>query len=139
MRSLLFFTIVTLLTLSGCAGMGIDDDKDLDPIAKVAISLRQGRHPAYTREATTEADVEERQQRMRLAAADREVIPGMDMRQVRGILGEPFDIETAGDPGQGNQRWVYPLGLSGRFGLGAKRMLYFEEGKLVGWENAHAQ
>jgi hypothetical protein len=134
MRNLL---VLSLVLLSSCAGMGIggDEEKELDPIAAVALSLRQGRHPAYAREPATEADLQERQTQLRSAIAQREVLVGMDMRQVTQVLGRPYDIESAGDPGQGNQRWVYPLGLSGRFGLGAQRVIYFEDGKLVGWEN----
>jgi hypothetical protein len=108
----------------------------------VALSLRQARHPAHAhvpqgegRDVMTEDQLEERNARLRAAVVEREVIVGMDMRQVRSILGQPDDVETAGDSGSGNQRWVYPLGLSDRFGLGAQRMLYFEDGKLVGWEN----
>jgi hypothetical protein len=120
------------LTFQGCALMSFDEDRDqVDPIAKVAAAIRDGR---TTNEASM-ADSGEFQQRVRSAMAYQELIPGMEMQQVRAVLGEPYDIETAGDAGSGNQRWVYPLGLSGRFGLGSERFLYFEHGKLVGWEN----
>lgn len=123
-----------LTLLQGCALLSFDDTPhdDGDPVARVAASIRDGNGASNS---ASMADPEEYHQRMREAVNYRELVPGMEMGQVRSIMGEPYDIETAGDAGSGNQRWIYPLGLAGRFGLGAQRMLYFEDGKLVGWEN----
>jgi hypothetical protein len=120
------------LSLQGCALLDFDQGRDeVDPIAQVASSIRDG-GTGY--DAQT-ADPGEWQAKVKSAMAYHELIPGMEMQQVRAVLGEPYDVENAGDPGSGNQRWIYPLGLSGRFGLGSERFLYFEHGKLVGWEN----
>jgi hypothetical protein len=129
----LSFLILLSSLAQGCALMTFDEKKDeVDPIAAAAAQVREGRDAQGT---ASGVDSGEFQARVREAIAYRELIPGMEMGQVRSILGEPYDIETAGDAGSGNQRWIYPLGLSGRFGLGAQRALYFENGKLVGWEN----
>ena len=128
----LFFLLVAL-SAQGCALLDFQDTPkdDLDPVARVAGAIRDN----GTSNPAALADPEGFNERIREAVAYRELVPGMEMSQVRSVMGEPYDIETAGDPGRGNQRWIYPLGLSGRFGLGSQRMLYFEDGKLVGWEN----
>ena len=130
-NSIRLLVISGALFFQGCALLDFDEKKgdDVDPIARVAGANR------VAPTSQSGADPEEFQERVRSAVAYRELIQGMDMQAVRSVLGEPYDIETAGDAGSGNQRWIYPLGLSGRFGLGSERALYFESGKLVGWEN----
>ena len=127
------FLIPVALLVQGCALLSFDETPkdDIDPIARVAGAIREH----GTSNAAALADPEGFNQRVHDAMAYRELVPGMEMGQVRSVMGEPYDIETAGDAGSGNQRWVYPMGLAGRFGLGAQRTLYFEDGKLVGWEN----
>ena len=58
----------------------------------------------------------------------------MPSQDVYRIWGQPGDVEAAGKNGgaYGNERWTYYEGLSG--GLGSARVLYFERGKVVGWE-----
>jgi hypothetical protein len=65
-----------------------------------------------------------------------EIVMGMKMNDVLSVWGKPGDVETAGDPQQGNQRWIYNEGLTTRWRLKASRIIYFEEGRVVGWENA---
>jgi hypothetical protein len=62
----------------------------------------------------------------------RDIFLGMEMRDVRDIWGIPLDIESAGDPRSGNQRWVYPGSLE--WVSYGKRLVYFEAGRVVGWE-----
>lgn len=134
MRNLTWMAGIGLLAVSlqGCALLDFTEDHDqVDPVAQAAASVRNGDGPSES----SSGEPGELQHRVNEAMAYRELIPGMQMQQVRSVLGEPYDIETAGEPGSGNQRWIYPLGLSGRFGLGSERTLYFEHGALVGWEN----
>ena len=121
------------LSLQSCALLDFDSHPadDLDPVARVAGAIRE--HGTSNQAAL--ADPGGFNQRIKDAMAYRELTPGMEMSQVRNVMGEPYDIETAGDAGSGNQRWIYPMGLAGRFGMGSQRTLYFEDGKLVGWEN----
>ena len=60
-----------------------------------------------------------------------DVFLGMGMRDVQGVWGSPDRIQIAGDPQYRNQRWVYteatPVGH-------AQRVVYFEDGEVVGWE-----
>ena len=57
----------------------------------------------------------------------------MAMNDVTSIWGEPSNVDTAGDPRDGNQRWTYYSGLSSRYGLGSKRVVFFENGRVAGW------
>jgi len=62
---------------------------------------------------------------------------GMRSPEVRRAWGDPREVQVAGDPRQGNEKWVYD-GES-TFGLtrtGA-RIVYFERGQVVGWESAY--
>lgn len=64
----------------------------------------------------------------------RELILGMDMRDVRTAWGEPGEVQIAGNPAMGNQRWIYYTSPSLRWGLRQARVVYFEGGKVAGWE-----
>lgn len=59
---------------------------------------------------------------------------GMAMDEVTQVWGDPREVDTAGDPALGNQRWTYTDGFSSRYSLGGKKIVYFEEGRVVGWE-----
>lgn len=60
---------------------------------------------------------------------------GMPMKDVRGVWGSPVRIETAGDPGRGNQKWVYYTGISS-LEEQPDRTVYFENGRVVGWDRS---
>lgn len=68
-------------------------------------------------------------QRVQTALRSGDVVLGMSMRDVYGSWGEPRLTEQAG---VGHQRWIYPEGPMR--GLGASRVVYFENGRVVGWE-----
>lgn len=53
---------------------------------------------------------------------------GMEMKQVSNSWGEPGDVHVAGDPREKNEKWVY------REGLNQTRIVYFENGRVSGWE-----
>jgi hypothetical protein len=59
---------------------------------------------------------------------------GMKMRDVKTSWGDPDQVETSGNQTFGNQRWVYPADPTQGYGLRARRVVYFEQGKVVGWE-----
>jgi len=63
-----------------------------------------------------------------------DVSAGMSMRDVTRTWGEPRHVQYAGHPGAGNQRWVYTHGPT-LLGASESRVLYFEDGRLVGWES----
>ena len=133
-RNLISLLSLISATLSGCAGLELfpgssmrDDfataepwDSDgYDPIAEVALALRQEvSHPEFRA-----SRLPERQG----------VTMGMDMRSVRGVLGEPRAVETAGNSGELNQRWVYFSGYE-LAPSSPTRVVYFENGQVSGWE-----
>ena len=66
--------------------------------------------------------------------ASRDITLGMDRSQVQQAWGSPRDVSYAGDPRSGNERWMYTLSVSSSWGLGPRKVVYFEGGKVVGWE-----
>ena len=60
-----------------------------------------------------------------------DVALGMSMNEVRNVWGDPGHVATAGNTPDGNERWTYSVGVSS---IAPTRHLYFEEGKLIGWE-----
>ena len=62
---------------------------------------------------------------------------GMSMREVEEFWGEPSQVYRAGlDQTSPNQKWVYHLSPSG-MGVHASRVVYFENGQVIGWETSH--
>ncbi|HTL12288.1 MAG TPA: hypothetical protein VL588_07360, partial [Bdellovibrionota bacterium] len=71
----------------------------------------------------------------RIPPSESEVYLGMPMEQVRTAWGDPRRIQIAGDPGFGHQRWIYETGAeAGGEGTTGTRVLYFEQGRVAGWE-----
>lgn len=60
-----------------------------------------------------------------------EIYVGMPMSEVLSAWGDPSNVQNAGAATQGNQRWTYSPSVNG---LTANRILYFEEGRVAGWE-----
>jgi len=63
---------------------------------------------------------------------------GMSMAEVQSNWGHPRHVLFAGTQTDGNQKWVYPDGSTSSFGLGQSRVIYFEQGRVVGWETSQA-
>lgn len=60
---------------------------------------------------------------------------GMAKQAVRESWGDPAVVEYAGRPGAGNERWSYKEYIPTSEGYQEEqRVLYFENGVLVGWE-----
>ena len=87
-------------------------------------------------EPSTEEQIAPSRYRLQRAISSRDVITGMNTRQVRRSWGDPTEIQFAGQSKSGNQRWIYVLGAP--TGLNSKsttkRIVYFESGHVVGWE-----
>ncbi len=72
---------------------------------------------------------------VRTAIDEGDVVLGMSKDAVLKSWGDPENIEVAGNPDFGSERWVYthfegsPEGYQKQ-----ERMIYFERGKVVGWE-----
>lgn len=64
-----------------------------------------------------------------------DVAMGMSQRAVTESWGDPDLVEVAGDPVYGNERWRYSRYISSADGYQKEtRVIYFEAGRVVGWE-----
>lgn len=62
---------------------------------------------------------------------------GMSRKAVRESWGDPDFVENAGDPMYGYERWNYHRFTPGSDGYQKEnRIVYFESGRVVGWETA---
>jgi hypothetical protein len=60
---------------------------------------------------------------------------GMSQKSVLESWGDPDAVETAGNPLYGYERWKYNRYVSGNEGYQKElRVVYFEGGRVVGWE-----
>jgi hypothetical protein len=65
----------------------------------------------------------------------KDIALGMSQDSVKKSWGNPDTIEIAGNPLYRNERWKYKKYVSSTEGYKLqKRIIYFESGKLVGWE-----
>ena len=77
---------------------------------------------------------EEQQTKVSRAIARSDLVAGMSMAEVNSAWGEPLEVQNAGQIRHGNERWLYRTGLSSKYGLGQTRAVYFEGGRVVGWQ-----
>lgn len=64
-----------------------------------------------------------------------DVAMGMSQKAVMESWGDPDLVEVAGDPVYGNERWRYSRYISSTDGYQKQnRVIYFEAGRVVGWE-----
>ena len=60
---------------------------------------------------------------------------GMPKRYVQMQLGVPAQVEVAGNPDYGNERWTYEASMPTSNGyITQRRYIYFENHQVVGWE-----
>ena len=65
-----------------------------------------------------------------------DIAVGMSQKAVTESWGDPDIVEVAGDPVYGNERWKYSHYASGNDGYQKEmRVVYFESGRVVGWES----
>ncbi|RME17217.1 MAG: hypothetical protein D6797_02980 [Bdellovibrio sp.] len=70
-----------------------------------------------------------------LAIEKKDIIPGMKQKDVIESWGEPQSIEVAGNPLYKNERWKYQKMIPSNEGYKKEvRIIYFEGGRVVGWE-----
>ena len=122
--------ILSFLNLKGDSSEA--DEISEDPIASAAAMYRR---PAGNLSESAQIAGDDEDYNPYRNAPPEEITLGMRMSDVVAIWGEPRDIETAGHANQGNQRWTYYQGLSSRWSMSATRIVYFEQGKVAGWEN----
>lgn len=64
-----------------------------------------------------------------------DIVIGMPKEAVIKSWGEPENIEVAGNPNYGNERWLYTHFESSTEGFQKQeRVVYFERGRVTGWE-----
>ena len=62
-----------------------------------------------------------------------DVTLGMTQADVLALWGQPRAAQSAGRSENGNVRWIYTQGPA-QWDTGDSRVLYFENGQVVGWE-----
>lgn len=69
-------------------------------------------------------------------SSDPNIRLGMNRSIVQRQMGQPSFVEVAGNPQLGNERWVYETKVPTLRGYYKERkIIYFERGNVVGWEN----
>ena len=64
-----------------------------------------------------------------------DIAAGMTRKAVKESWGPPDDVEVAGNPIYGNERWKYSEQVTSSEGyMTEKRTVFFESGRVVGWE-----
>lgn len=67
--------------------------------------------------------------------AAKDIAIGMPAQLVKRSWGEPDSVEVSGNPQFKNERWKYNKYISSNDGYKAeKKIVYFEGGRVVGWE-----
>ncbi len=124
--------VILLTILYGCAAVSnMISPSDDDPITKTARhEAQKGHQKNETLYPTPTAEVLEK------ALSSHEIFLGMTMKEVLISWGHPREIQNAGDSKGENQRWIYQDGLTYGLNLQPPRIVYFEKGQVVGWENA---
>lgn len=64
-----------------------------------------------------------------------DIAVGMSQKEVNESWGDPDVVEVAGNPVYGNERWRYSRYISSSDGYQQEnRIIYFEAGRVAGWE-----
>jgi hypothetical protein len=73
--------------------------------------------------------------RMKELIDSQDISVGMPMEYVKRAWGDPVGVEVSGNPVYKNERWKYTRNVPGSDGFHQqKRSVYFEGGRVVGWE-----
>ena len=134
--------LLLTLFLSGCAGLGVPgsdrwessfltSDRERDEDSEPMPYRRSWSAPSR------ENDFEDGPNRLSTPGRVRpgDVTVGMSLHEVRRSWGSPREVEFAGDSPSGNQRWIFPMGADPR--VSPARVIYFEGGRVIGWETVH--
>ena len=123
--------ILPVCLFMGCASLEIPDPW-ANPFRAEETDLRSSEVPPSV--YSVETETRDRQEQLEQSRIERDVALGMTMNDVAHAWGTPGAVNTAGEPMMGNQQWIYFQGLSSRYGNGSKRVVYFEQGRVAGWE-----
>jgi hypothetical protein len=133
-KKILFLTILIFSAafLQSCASLFTGDGPDIqsgDPNSDYTSSSQSSPQPLdYNSQDYHDTQVVH-------AVQNRDIVLGMNSAEVISSWGRPRDVEEAGNGGQGNERWLYYSGNSLRYGISPAKIIYFENGKVVGWES----
>ena len=120
--------------IAACSSPFKDKSEAQDPITQAALEVSRVSCSTSEACALAHGNTVAREAQIRRSLRQGELTLGMGKSDVLSVWGQPRTIETAGNPELGNQRWVYFTRLSERLGSGPQRMVYFEGGRVAGWE-----
>lgn len=107
---------------------------DYERIQFLKIPTREARERYARQKGITMDETKFDQATLNLIEAN-DIGRGMSRGAVKQSWGEPDLIESAGNPIYGNERWIYNKLVSTQDGYKSeKRVIYFEAGRVVGWE-----
>jgi hypothetical protein len=125
-------------TLTHCAMIKLGDSYE-DPIERAAESVRNAgsegdNHSLQEAAQMREAVIEH-------ASLSGDLVLGMNKYTVVSVWGNPTEIQTAGEPGSQNEKWIYSPSVSRRLRAPAQmsgtKVVFFESGRVAGWETPH--
>ena len=132
---------VILLTLQfSCAllssSFNPQSNSEVDPITRTALQNRTPQGITSEQEKTETEMKQSLQHEAEIQTAINlgEITLGMTTDDVLSAWGQPRDTESAGRPDTGNQKWIYVDALYSPWNLKPSRIVYFERGRVVGWE-----
>lgn len=74
-------------------------------------------------------------QKYRRVIDNQDIAIGMPNELVKKSWGDPIQVETSGNPLYKNEKWRYIRSITSSEGFKQeRRIVYFENGKVVGWE-----
>lgn len=108
-----------------------NDDEKIEFLSLRGLEARQAwvnEKAVWKRAQAPDPDLKE-------ASDSGDIAVGMAMDYVKKAWGEPQSVEVSGNPLYKNERWKYTKFVSTQDGFKQeKRFVYFEGGKVVGWE-----
>jgi hypothetical protein len=126
------FGVIFVTLLAACSSTPLEKLESADPITRAGLMNRPFRDPDLTNAEALDAQ-------SRRAVQLGMITLGMEPSDVVSVFGHPRKVEFAGDPNLGNQRWVYFADLSDRGEAKRQRIVYFEKGRVSGWETVRIE
>jgi hypothetical protein len=134
------FTVSLLTALNGCALLPFESDPNSeDPVARAVFQERErvenSRSNTSSLEQAWNDSKNVREDEIQEALYSGEITLGMKMNDVVSLWGRPREVEIAGEPGLGNQKWIYMDRFSRYITSKPLKVIYFEDGRVAGWES----
>lgn len=124
----------------GCSSSPRSFEESLDPMERAALDVRRRADPVGgLRSGVDGRDSTLSELQIRRAFRAGEVTLGMTPDEVVQVWGKPREIQVAGDAHSGNQKWIYFNGLSESWSLETQKIVYFEGGRVAGWDTGQTQ